>query len=161
MIFLSNGKRFITVSFTIHRNHRCPRNLSATPVHTMTGWQGSSHFAVWLLFLKQCTQDDNVDAFQGLQYHTLWISLPMELCISNSYWKLSTSSSCSSWQQSSTQTAPVFEACNKGKFLYTKPSLTSILPCGDTVGSTAWAGCDGLMEDEATGCGAPLCVFGS
>lgn len=36
----------------------------------------------------------------------------------------------------STQTALVFEAC-KDKFLYAKPSLTSILPCGDTVGSTA------------------------
>lgn len=50
---------------------------------------------------------------------------------------------------------------SKVKFLSSQHSLTSVLPCGDTVGSTAWAGCDDLMEDETTGCAAPLNEFGS
>lgn len=58
-------------------------------------------------------------------------------------------------------TAQVLEAHSKVKFLCSQHSLTSILPCGDTVGSTAWAGWDDLMEDETTGCAAPLNEFGS
>lgn len=128
---LFTGKGFVT----FHLQMPWPANLSAQ-------WQDSSGMVAAL----PQAQQHNEETLQGLSHAPRisgsWISKPYQ----NLSARISVPGRNPLFPQPSWSGMGVQQ-------------LPSTLPCVDTVGSTAWAGWEGLVE--ATGCAVPLRVLGS